>query len=266
MTAQGELASGAVLIEKGVIVAAGRALFMAIPAHALLVDAEGGLVGMAGTDGSLRAISVGAPADIICRSKFGHTEWVMKAGHVVYPPNDAGEEQRWRQTREDAIGQVIALLSKQPEHRRLQRLDEKDRVELGFDLIWTFQTGEGITQRVNIRVVPTLTPKTRHIFVLDRISAQSLPEVSLGNTRAHWWFYVHTPDRQCYCIPTEPLKRWLLAQASTIPLSNIQLPGQPIPLKGWAIDVHQLQSSLTKIRTLPLPASVKKPGKKTTWG
>ncbi len=249
--------SGAVLIKDGRIVAAGRDFLMAIPSDALLIDAEGGTVGMETSEGPFQAITVGAQADILCRSKFGHVVWTMKEGRMVPPAEEMGAALHWNHVRAEAIRQVINLLSNRKEHRHLQRVEGEERIEQGLDLLWTFHTRERLNQTVSIRVIPMLINKTRHIFVLDRISAQRMPEISLSNTRAHWWFYVHSADRQCYCIPTKPLKNWLLTRAPTIPLSNVQLPGQPLPLKGWTIDVQHLQSSLAGIRTLPLPAPLK---------
>ena len=261
LTSQGALMSGAILIEEGRIVAAGRDFLMAIPSDALLIDAEGGTIGMETSEGPFQAVTVGAQADILCRSKFGHVVWMMKEGRIVPPTEKRGAALHWHHVRAEAIRQVINLLSNREEHRHLQRLEEMDQIEQGLDLVWTFHTSAGINQTVSIRVIPTLTNKTRHIFVLDRISAQRMPEISLSNTRAHWWFYVHSADRQCYCIPTKPLKTWLLTRAPTIPLSNVQFPGQPHPLKGWAIDIQHLQSSLASIRTLPLPAPLKEKAK-----
>jgi len=251
-TPEGAFASGAILVTQGVIAAVGRDFLLAIPPDAILIDAKGGLVGVGeGDDGMLQPPVVGAPAHLVCHSLRGEVQWVMKRGETVFsPPGAATPMMDWSRRRENAIRQVMTLLARHEEHRAIERIEADGT---GIDCIWRFRDDRGQEQEVTIRVVPALHPQPGHILILDRTASQQLPEAGLGTTRAHWWFYLHEAEGAIYCLPTQALKRWLLAHASTYPITLIQPPGAPQRLRARAIPIAHLQDAIPKLRVLPCP-------------
>ncbi len=247
---EGEIASGVVIIEDGVVAASGRDFLLALPPDAILIDAERGLVGMGKKDAEeLGPIVIGAPADIVCRSRFGETVWAMEAGVIVAPGEGAHQAMIWKAWRERAIRRIMDILARREEHIEVTLVDSEAS---GEDIVWLFRDARDDVQRLTIRVVPSLLSEPRRIFFLDEASAGHLPEADVHSARAHWWFYLHAGDGACYCLPTRALQRWLRAHAADYPLTATLTPGAAQPLQGRAVPIDQLQAAIPRMRVLLL--------------
>ncbi len=251
-----DVASGIILIENGMIAAAGKDFLMALPADAVIIDAKGGQVGAGGLDADRPgAIQIGDPADLICRRPSGEIHWVMERGEMVYPP-DAPPLRTifWEMQRQKALCQAMNTLKQRQEHVHIQIMEDE---EAGVDFLWRFRDGRGRSQQAGIRVVPALIPEPRQLLILDRDAARHWPETDMRNTRAHWWFFWHEIDGVFYCFPTPALRRWTNAHASAFPLATLPFPADPSPLQGRIIPLIRLQQDIPQLRVLPIQ---KRPG------
>lgn len=248
-TPDGEITSGALLIERGAIVAAGPDHAVTLPANARLLDAEKGRITRGPIDAPLptTAIPTDLPADLVCRSHFGDVVWVMKAGEII------PQSEFWTQRRYGVIKMLCVWLEKRPESVHCQRTDAipgfKKR---GVDILWRFQKENSAALSLSIRVTPALNNDSDSIFVLDHKSAQKLPAASLSATVAHWWLYYHILDNILYGLPTVALKKWLMAHAKEIPPTQIGWAGASSQLSGRSIPIARLQRDIPKTRIFRL--------------
>jgi hypothetical protein len=251
ITPDGEPAAGVILIVDGVIAAAGPDLTAPLPADTILLDAEKGRIAP-DSDASIRP---GAPADLVCRSRFGEVAWVMKAGVITYPPDAPPPPApiTWDQRRQNAITAVIAYLKKRPETVHIQQTNALIGFQKkGIDILWRFQAEKTEAQSLSIRVIPSLDAHPAHIFILDGPSARKLPTASLSATSAHWWFYHHGSDNALYCFPTPTLRKWMDSYAKEIPPTSVRAAGVAFPLSGRAIPVERLQGGIKRTRIIRL--------------
>ena len=255
MLPEGELAAGVILIERGVITAAGPQQTVAVPADAQLIDAEQGVISAGEQETPEQPIKVGAPANLVCRTRFGEVAWVMQEGVVTFPPDapDRPAPLTWESHRSHAIAQVLAFLESRPETRHIQLTDGLPGYQKrGIDILWRFQADAAEVQSLSIRVVPSLDDQPARIFVLDGPSARKLPAAGLSQTQAHWWFYHHGPDDALYCVSVSELKRWMDRHAKEIPPTQVRVAGVERPLSGRAIPIARLQNDIKKIRIVDL--------------
>jgi len=257
ITFAGEIPSGVILINEGVIVAAGPDHAVTLPVNALLLDAEKGQITRRSIDAPLPVTAIPAdfPADLVCRSRFGDVVWAMKAGAIIAPPDisSLSKIESWTQRRYSVIKTLCAWLEKRQESVHCQRTDAIPGFQKrGIDILWRFQKKESVARSLSIHIVPALNNDSAGIFVLDHNSARKLPAASLGATVAHWWFYYHAPDNILYCLPTAALKRWLTAHAKEIPPTQIGRAGAPAQLSGRSIPIARLQRDIPKARIMRL--------------
>jgi len=254
-TVNGEIPSGVILVDGGVIVAAGRDAMTPVPADARLIDAEGGMVSSGDMDASGRAVFVGHSADLVCRTRFGDVVWVMKGGVIVYPPDASPPPTpiTWETLRARAIARMTAFLKQRPETLHIQETFALSGYQKrGIDLIWRFREKDREAQSLSIRVIPTLDDKPGHVVILDGPSARKLPTAGLSATQAHWWFYHHAPEHMLYCLPVPALKRWMEHNADAISPVPLYVAGVAFPLHGRVIPVARLQKDIKRTRVMPL--------------
>ena len=250
VVAGSEITSGVILVDGGLIRAAGADVLTPIPAHARLIDAEGGWVSAGRA--SEKVINIGDPADLVCHSRFGDMAWVMKGGDIVSGP-EALAAISWEMHRERAIARVTAFLEQRPETRHIQATFTLSGYQKrGIDLIWRFLVRDIGAQSLSIRVVPTLDDRPEHVVILDGPSARRLPTAGLSATRAHWWFYHHAPDNALYCQPVPALKRWMMRNADEFPSVPLHVTGVAFPLSGRLIPVMRLQEDIQRTRVVQL--------------
>ena len=255
LTPRGEIPSGVVLIENDLIVAAGPADSMALPADAALLDCEQGEINAGDRDAAGNAVEPGQPAHLVCRNRFGNVAWVMRSGVIVFPPNAAPppEPLSWLQRRQTAIEIVISYLKQRRESIHIQNTSALHGFQKkGVDILWRFKAEGAEAQSLSIRVIPSLDDHSGSVFILDGKSARKLPEAGLSATRAHWWFYLHGPDNVIYCFPTTALKKWMDRQAKEIPPTPVRAAGVAFQLSGRAIPIERLQNDIKKTRIIRL--------------
>jgi hypothetical protein len=255
ITAEGELPSGVILIERGVITVVGPPEDVATPADAQLIDAERGVLSAGAPEVGGYPLIAGRAANLVCHTRFGEMAWAMQGGVVVLPSEARSRPApvTWEAHRARAVAQVLAFLQERPETRHIQLTDALPGYQgRGIDILWRFHAEEGGVQSLSIRVVPSLDDEPARIFVLDGPSARKLPAAGLSQTKAHWWFYHHGPDAALYCIPVAALKRWMDRHAKGIPPTRVRVAGVAQPLSGRAIPVARLQEDIERIRVVNL--------------
>ncbi len=243
----GEFDSGVVMVKGGVVAASGKDVLMAVPPHAILLDAEDGLVGMGTREASgLHPIRLGAEADLVCQSPDGETRWAMRKGIFVYPDREAVHRVIWQAWREASIYLVMDTLARREEHIAFDAGD----AGTGEDFIWRFRDGRGKEQRTSIRVIPDLGAPARHLALPDDNLEARMPEADPFHTRAHWWFHVHAGDETIYCIPAASLKHWLRSHAAHTRRDYLPMPAVPLSVRVQILSFRMMQEAIPRARTL----------------
>lgn len=248
------IASGVVLIEKGVIVACGPDHSIALPVTTRLLDADRGeiLPGKRNADGNLIAdegfLHQGMPATLLRRSRFKETTWAMEAGVIVHPPDDVQPTCTfWEQERKASISFVIRFLKQRSETISVQRAQKQ-----GIDLFWRFQKAGSMPKTASICIFPTFASSPESFFWIQRQAGHSLADQHLHGVKAHWLLCLDRAQRRLYCLPTRTFRRWLSEQASGLPENVFWPAGATRPFIGRTLSLTQVRAAIPRTKIVKL--------------
>ncbi len=145
-------------------------------------------------------LEAGAPADLICWTRYGELAWTLVAGAVAHPPLPPADVVAW----------LAALLGRRPETISVAdvRQDAGHR-DSGIDLVWRFRRAGGREETTSFVVCQDADPACDH-FHFDLSGAHP---TGLAGSRAHWCLYLFTAAPALYALPVGPVRRWLQSAA-----------------------------------------------------
>lgn len=140
-------------------------------------------------------LATGAPADLLCWTRFGELAWVMVAG----------ETQRGSDSESQRAAAVAAFLRSRKETVDVQTVKEGKG---GVDLIWRFRLAGGREMLASVAVQTDTNPDDFHFrFELSPDRANALQQ-----TQADWYFYLFAATGRMYCLPVRSARAWLEQQ------------------------------------------------------
>lgn len=157
-------------------------------------------------------LAAGAPADLLCWTRFGELAWAMVGGQVLYPVGGGTWEggERETQRRGEGESQGVAAIA------RFLR-SQKDTLEVrlvagtapyaaqGIDLVWHYRQTEGQEKTTTVAVQTDDSQDDGHFRFATRPDRPG----KLLQTQAGWYFYHFTATRKLYCLPVNSTRAWL---------------------------------------------------------
>jgi hypothetical protein len=145
-------------------------------------------------------LEVGAPADLLCWTRFGEPIWVMVGGDGgTQAGGDAG-----RQGGEGRRG-VEAIVKFLQGRGETVEVRVEEGGEGGVALVWRYRQANGRVEKAAIAVqVDDSRDDSRF-----RFEARSSLAAALWRTEADWYFYHFAAMGMLYCLPVRGLRAWL---------------------------------------------------------
>lgn len=149
-------------------------------------------------------LEVGAPADLLCWSRFGEPVWVMVGGGERGTQGGGeGETQRGRDAGRDrgrwGVRGIAEFL-----RGRGETVGVAEGSEGGVDLIWRYRQAGGQEERVAIAVQVDDSGDDSQF----RFEVRPERPNSLLSTQADWYFYQFAATGKLYCLPVRGLRAW----------------------------------------------------------
>ncbi|MCO6452732.1 MAG: amidohydrolase family protein [Caldilineales bacterium] len=174
-------------------------------------------------------IAPGAPADLLCWTRFGDLAWTMVNGKVRFPapplepirprlvPRTQTGDGYIYSMREAKIAsrraaaEITAFLQSQPGHVEVANVEEDAEYQAkDIDLIWRFADARGRTVETAIEIKGDTWANTPNFF-FETISNKNkgTPGCFL-HTEADWYFYYFIATRTLYCLPMTATRAWFV--------------------------------------------------------
>lgn len=167
-------------------------------------------------------LEVGAPANLLCWSRFGEPVWVMVGGGEeetqggregeTQGHRDAGREGGWEGGRR--VSGIAEFL-----RGRGETVGVAEGSEGGVDLVWRYRQAGGREERVAIAVQVDDSGDDSQF----RFEVRPGRPNSLLSTQADWYFYQFAATGKLYCLPVRGLRAWLERRREMQPVAVVDV-------------------------------------------